>query len=428
MASSSDHAPLLPGSLRARLEAWLRGLLGWALLLLCLAASVCLLTWSAADPSFTRTTSGAVRNSLGPAGANIADVAMRLLGLAAVFIILPPGFWALQLITRRRLEEARMKAMLAPVAVLLLACAASALPSPATWPLPYGLGGLLGDQTLRFLGSLLASAGPERATAVAGLLCLVAGPALLMMSLGMSLRDLRLLCGRPRVDFLARAWRRLVSGGDRGGPQPFVRHEPTLDMFGSAFPAERRPPFPAEPAFDYEPPIARAGEPRPAPSGKRIHLRRPVREREPEFDKTTDVGSQDMARRFAPSRDESPGAPPFGFLRRRGGAPTDDGGERTARKPVWPGSVPATAEGEMAPADAPFLHRRGAEDELYGRAVALVRAHRKASTAYLQQSLGIRYLRAAKLIDRMEREGIVGAPVHNGVRPILGVLARTRVV
>jgi len=54
-------------------------------------------------------------------------------------------------------------------------------------------------------------------------------------------------------------------------------------------------------------------------------------------------------------------------------------------------------------------------DELYGRAVALVRTHRKASTAYLQQSLGIGYMRAADLIERMEREGIVGPA--DGAKP-----------
>jgi S-DNA-T family DNA segregation ATPase FtsK/SpoIIIE len=57
-------------------------------------------------------------------------------------------------------------------------------------------------------------------------------------------------------------------------------------------------------------------------------------------------------------------------------------------------------------------------DELYGRAVALVRAQRKASADYLRLSLGIGYMRAADMIDRMEREGIVG-PAHNGIRPIL---------
>jgi S-DNA-T family DNA segregation ATPase FtsK/SpoIIIE len=82
----------------------------------------------------------------------------------------------------------------------------------------------------------------------------------------------------------------------------------------------------------------------------------------------------------------------------------------------------------MAPPIAPARsYGRDGRDELYGRAVALVRAHRKVSTTHLQQSLGIRYMRAADLIDRMEREGIIGAPVR-GNRAILGVPARTRIV
>jgi DNA segregation ATPase FtsK/SpoIIIE, S-DNA-T family len=87
-----------------------------------------------------------------------------------------------------------------------------------------------------------------------------------------------------------------------------------------------------------------------------------------------------------------------------------------APRPIWPGSVPAPADEEMPGAEHDV---RPVGDALYGRAVALVRAHRKASTGYLQQSLGIGYMRAADLIERMEREGIVGAPVHNGIRPIL---------
>ena len=178
MASSSEHAPLLPGSLQARLEAWLLGLVGWALLGLCAAAAASLLTWSAADPSLTRTATGITRNALGALGANFADLAMRLFGLAAVFILLPPGFWALQLITRRQLEDWRLQLMLAPPAVLLLASAGAALPGVGTWPLPYGLGGFLGDQTLRFVSKLLAAAMPAFASVAAGALCLVVGAVL----------------------------------------------------------------------------------------------------------------------------------------------------------------------------------------------------------------------------------------------------------
>src|SRR5690554_1902974 len=46
-------------------------------------------------------------------------------------------------------------------------------------------------------------------------------------------------------------------------------------------------------------------------------------------------------------------------------------------------------------------------DDLYDRAVAIVARDRKASTSYVQRQLQIGYNRAANLIERMEREGIV---------------------
>jgi DNA segregation ATPase FtsK/SpoIIIE-like protein len=87
--------------------------------------------------------------------------------------------------------------------------------------------------------------------------------------------------------------------------------------------------------------------------------------------------------------------------------------------------VPA---GRDALAPDQYLPRRPAGDELYSRAVAIVRADRTASTDRLQQRLGIGYMRAADLIDRMEQEGILGAPVRNGMRPILRRVPRSRIV
>lgn len=49
-----------------------------------------------------------------------------------------------------------------------------------------------------------------------------------------------------------------------------------------------------------------------------------------------------------------------------------------------------------------------AEDEMFGEAVALVRRRRRASISMLQRRLRIGYTRAARLIDEMERRGIVG--------------------
>jgi S-DNA-T family DNA segregation ATPase FtsK/SpoIIIE len=47
-------------------------------------------------------------------------------------------------------------------------------------------------------------------------------------------------------------------------------------------------------------------------------------------------------------------------------------------------------------------------DDIYARALAVVRRERKASTSLLQRKLNLGYGRAARLIDRMEAEGIVG--------------------
>jgi len=50
----------------------------------------------------------------------------------------------------------------------------------------------------------------------------------------------------------------------------------------------------------------------------------------------------------------------------------------------------------------------GSGDDIYDRAVAVVRRERKASTSLLQRKLNIGYGRAARLIDRMEEEGLIG--------------------
>ena len=58
-------------------------------------------------------------------------------------------------------------------------------------------------------------------------------------------------------------------------------------------------------------------------------------------------------------------------------------------------------------------------DDPYDQAVAVVLRDGKASTSYIQRRLGIGYNRAASIIEKMEREGIVGAANHAGKREIL---------
>ena len=61
----------------------------------------------------------------------------------------------------------------------------------------------------------------------------------------------------------------------------------------------------------------------------------------------------------------------------------------------------------------------GDENALYDKAVALVAREGKASTSFIQRHLQIGYNRAARLIERMEKEGVVGPPNHVGKREIL---------
>lgn len=58
-------------------------------------------------------------------------------------------------------------------------------------------------------------------------------------------------------------------------------------------------------------------------------------------------------------------------------------------------------------------------DDPYDQAVAIVLRDGKASTSYVQRRLGIGYNRAASLIERMEKEGIIGPANHAGKREIL---------
>ena len=59
------------------------------------------------------------------------------------------------------------------------------------------------------------------------------------------------------------------------------------------------------------------------------------------------------------------------------------------------------------------------EKGLFDQAVDLVTREGKASTSFIQRHLNIGYNRAAKLIEQMEKEGVVGAANHVGKREVL---------
>jgi S-DNA-T family DNA segregation ATPase FtsK/SpoIIIE len=143
---SSTH--LLPDPVRDFLIRRCAELIGLALLFGCAALAVALATWSVQDPSLNHATSAPTRNWLGPAGAISADLVMQLFGLASIVVLVPVASWAWRLLTSRRLERMGLRIVLWALGAMATAAVFSLLPITARWPLPTGLGGVIGDALL----------------------------------------------------------------------------------------------------------------------------------------------------------------------------------------------------------------------------------------------------------------------------------------
>ncbi len=91
---------------------------------------------------------------------------------------------------------------------------------------------------------------------------------------------------------------------------------------------------------------------------------------------------------------------------------------RDQGEPQYLEEVTAAPEEDEAAGDL-FGGEEAGSNDLYDQAVAIVTRDRKASTSYIQRRLQIGYNRAASLIERMEKEGVVSAANHAGKRDIL---------
>ncbi|HEY1448597.1 MAG TPA: DNA translocase FtsK 4TM domain-containing protein [Caulobacteraceae bacterium] len=92
---------------------------------------------------------------------------------------------------------------------------------------------------------------------------------------------------------------------------------------------------------------------------------------------------------------------------------------RSQGRPDYVPDVTAMSEEEDEDDGSGGLAGEAGGAELYDQAVAIVTRDRKASTSYIQRRLQIGYNRAASLIERMEKEGVVSQANHAGKRDIL---------
>jgi DNA segregation ATPase FtsK/SpoIIIE, S-DNA-T family len=94
---------------------------------------------------------------------------------------------------------------------------------------------------------------------------------------------------------------------------------------------------------------------------------------------------------------------------------------REQGEPAYVDDVTEPAEGDDRGEALSGGYGGGGDGEkgLYDQAVSVVAREGKASTSFIQRHLNIGYNRAAKLIEQMEKEGIVGAANHVGKREVL---------
>jgi S-DNA-T family DNA segregation ATPase FtsK/SpoIIIE len=139
----------LPASIREALARRVREMAGLGLLSLSGVAAAALMTWSVQDPSLSHATSRSIRNIVGYPGAIGADLLMQILGLGAVMLILPIAIWGWRMLTHRTFDREALRLACWILCTVIAAGFASCWPHGGSWPLPTGLGGVVGDALVR---------------------------------------------------------------------------------------------------------------------------------------------------------------------------------------------------------------------------------------------------------------------------------------
>jgi S-DNA-T family DNA segregation ATPase FtsK/SpoIIIE len=214
------------------------------------------LTYSPEDPSLNTASNGATHNLFGDPGAMLADLAIQIFGAAA-----PLAFAALLAAGALRIYRRQLVARIdkrrvgvAFLGIMLLAAAASVIPTPEGWPLATGFGGLTGDWVSGMIAGLASMPGLPFPHVLTGIVCAIGG----LLSIGWSFQ-----VRAEDVRTAAQVTRRAVAGGANA----------TQRAIGYVQEKTRREPQEETP---YQP---EAEEARPAPRPARAP--RPVRAEEP---------------------------------------------------------------------------------------------------------------------------------------------------
>ena len=214
----------------------LRESLGALLLGLASVMGLALASFDSRDPSFDHAVAAPIANLLGQPGAYGSELLLQSFGLGAAALALAIGIWGWRLTWNRPFRLPWLRIALLPLALFSLSVALAALPTPVSWPIRSGLGGVVGFVALGQIASLSQHLGWGLQAYILGAAAAVAALALFATASGITLGEWR--------DAAATSWRgaqgvwRGVSwlgqrlgrfGSKQSDDQPDQRDEPQLD-------------------------------------------------------------------------------------------------------------------------------------------------------------------------------------------------------
>ncbi len=146
------------------------------------------------DPSWNTASPDRPRNLLGGLGADLADMGVQSLGIAAWAVALLMIVWGLARAADRQpavsRAQLRLRVLIGMAGVLFLAGMLAAPQPPAIWPLARGLGGFWGDQVLHLTAAVFAFARLPGAVVIATLILAAAALSALTSAIGFRPGDL----------------------------------------------------------------------------------------------------------------------------------------------------------------------------------------------------------------------------------------------
>jgi S-DNA-T family DNA segregation ATPase FtsK/SpoIIIE len=180
-SGTSGRSSLLAGLFQRQL----RFAMGMAIIAGLALAVAALATWNVSDPSFSNANGATPDNALGFSGAVFADLVMQFFGLAGVIGLLPALAWALRLMRNRPIDRMSKRAPAWFAGAWLTAAFFGLMPHSQDWPLPNGLGGVLGDMALKIPATVIGGFPSGIVAVILGLLLLP--PALWLLGYGAAL-------------------------------------------------------------------------------------------------------------------------------------------------------------------------------------------------------------------------------------------------